>query len=204
VVGEEGVKPATFLVKLGITAFVLKYRLAREAGSNLTIDRDTRADTYRAMRLVRSRASDWGIDPKRIGMLGFSAGGENLSMAAFGPGPGDPNAPDPIDREDERPNFAMWIYPGPIGVPKEVPADAPPAFMLSANDDDHTDVIVDLIQKYRKVHASMEAHIPSGGGHGFNMGDRSNLAAVNTWPQRLADWLRDRGYLKAGPRELRK
>lgn len=196
VVDAEGTVPAKYLNGLGITAFVLKYRLAREQGSTLTIDRDTRADGYRAMRLVRSRAAEWGIDRNRIGMLGFSAGGEVLSMVAFGPGAGDPNAPDPIDREDERPNFAMYVYPGPLGIPDVLPSTSPPAFLLVANDDDHSAFVLSLVDKYRKANIPVEAHLLSGGGHGFNMGDRSKLKAVNTWPQRMADWLADQGLLK--------
>lgn len=199
VVDEEGRKPAEFLNRLGVTAFVLKYRLAREANSHLTIERDTRADTYRAMRLVRHRAAEWAIDPNRVGMLGFSAGGENLSMAAFGPGMGDPKDPDPIDRENERPSFAMWIYPGPLGIPASVPSTAPPAFALVANDDGLSAVVMDLSQKYRAAHIPIEVHILKAGGHGFNMGDRSALASVKTWPQRLADWLSDSGYLNRSP-----
>jgi acetyl esterase/lipase len=132
VVESEGTEPAKFFNSLGITAFVLRYRLFREKGSGLTFDKDTRADTYRAMRLVRSRASEWGIDPNKIGMIGFSAGGENLNLAAFGPGLGDPAASDPIDRADERPNFAIWVYPGGLGIPNEQPSTLPPAFLLCA------------------------------------------------------------------------
>jgi len=196
VVDAEGTQPAKFLNGLGITAFVLKYRLFREPGSGYTFDRDTRADTFRAMRLVRSRAAEWGIDPNRIGMLGFSAGGENLSLAAFGPGPGDPNAPDPIDRANERPNFAMYVYPGGLGIPDVIPADAPPAFLLVANDDDHSKTVLELVTKYRQAHIPIELHILGGGGHGFNMGNRSKLKAVQNWPDRLADWLSDQGLLK--------
>jgi acetyl esterase/lipase len=196
VVGEEGEKPAKFFNKLGITAFVLRYRLFREKDSGLTFETAAGADTDRAMRYVRSHADDWHIDPKRIGLIGFSAGGENLSAAAFGPGMGDPSAPDPIDRADARPDFAIWIYPGPLGIPAELPASAPPAFMLVASDDDHVAAILTLVEKYRKAKRPYEAHILSGGGHGFNMGDRSKLTTVNTWPDRLAGWLGDLGYLK--------
>lgn len=100
VVGEEGTKPAQYLASLGVTAFVLKYRLAREEKSGLTIEKDTRADAYRAVRLVRLRAKEWNLIPDRIGMMGFSAGGEVLSMAAFGGGPGDAATPDLIERLD--------------------------------------------------------------------------------------------------------
>lgn len=196
VVGEEGDKPAKFFNKLGITCFVLRYRLFREKDSGLTFETAAVADTNRAMRYVRSHAGDWHIDPKRIGLIGFSAGGENLSAVAFGPGLGDPNAPDPIDRADGRPDFAIWIYPGGLGIPDEVPQTAPPAFMLVAGDDDHTAAILSLIEKYRKAKRPYEAHILSGGGHGFNMGDRSKLTVVNTWPDRLVAWLGDMGYLK--------
>lgn len=196
VVGEEGQKPAQFLASLGITAFVLKYRLAREEKSGLTIEKDTRADAYRAVRLIRSRAKEWGLIPDRIGMMGFSAGGEVLSMAAFGGGVGEPGAPDPVDRLDAKPSFGIWIYPGPLGIPAEVPANSPPGFVLVANDDGSANVCLDLVQKYRKAKSLIELHVLNGGGHGFNMGDRSNLAAVKTWPQRLADWLGDRGLLK--------
>jgi acetyl esterase/lipase len=196
VIDEEGTKPARFLNSLGITAFVLKYRLFREPDSGLTFDRDTRADTFRAMRMVRSRAAEWGVDPNRIGMIGFSAGGENLSLAAFGPGPGDPNAPDPIDRANERPNFAIYIYPGPLGIPDTLPHDAPPAFLLVANDDDHSKTVLELAAKYREAQVPVELHLLSGGGHGFNMGNRSKLSVVQHWPDRLADWLRDQGLAR--------
>lgn len=197
VIDEEGTKPAKYLNSLGVAAFVLRYRLANETGSKLTVDRDTRADTYRAMRIVRSRAAEWGVDANRIGMMGFSAGGENLSMAVFGEGAGDPAAADPIDRADERPNFAIWIYPGPHGIPESVPPTSPPAFMAVASDDGLTGAVLNLANKYHAAKAPMEVHIFAAGGHGFNMGDRfPQNKAVNTWPQRLADWLDDVGLLK--------
>lgn len=195
VVGPEGFQPAEYFSKLGITAYVLKYRLAREAGSHLTLDRDTRADAFRAMRMVRAHAAQYGIDPTRIGMIGFSAGGEVLSMAAFGPAP-FVTSPDDVDLADGKPSFAIWIYTGPVGIPAEIPANSPPAFLLSANDDGHTSVHMDLAAKYRKANIPMELHILSSGGHGFNMGDRSKLISVRTWTQRLTDWLSDSGYLK--------
>jgi acetyl esterase/lipase len=194
VVNEEGVKPAHFLNTLGITAFVLKYRLFREEGSGLTFETAAVADTFRAMRYLRAHASDFAIDPNKIGMIGFSAGGENLSAAAFGPGMGDPGALDPIDRQDERPNFAAWIYPGGLGIPNVIPPNSPTAFMLVASDDDHVASVLQLVDRYRKAKLTYEVHILNGGQHGFNMGDRSKLRAVNTWPQRLGDWLRYKGF----------
>lgn len=197
VFGPEGVEPAKYLNSLGIAAFVLKHRLAREPGSPYKIEIHAKEDGYRAMRLVRSRASEFGIDPARLGILGFSAGGEVVSLVAYGSGDGDPSAPDPIDRVNGKPNFQMLIYPGPIGVPDVVPSDAPPAFMLVSNDDGgHSDVIIDLLQKYRKAKVPVEAHILAEGGHGYNMGNRSQSVTVKNWPQRMADWLTDSGFLK--------
>jgi acetyl esterase/lipase len=191
----EGEQPAEFLNGLGVAAFVLKYRLGREEGSPYGVETHAREDGLRAMRLVRSRAKEWGLDPSRIGMMGFSAGGEVVSMVAFGARAADPRAADPIDRVSARPEFLIYVYPGPLGVPAQVPADAPPAFLLVAADDGLVTVTADLLQKYEAAKVSAEAHVLARGGHGFNMGDRSKLVSVKTWPQRLADWLADSGFL---------
>src|SRR6185312_2026228 len=131
----EGIDPAKYLNSLGVTVFVLKYRLGRDTLSPYKIDVHAKQDGFRAMRLVRSRAAEFGLDTNRIGMMGFSAGGEVVDMVAFGKGPGDPKAPDPIDRQNAKPSFIIQIYPGPLYVPDVVPAEAPPAFLLAANDD---------------------------------------------------------------------
>jgi len=197
VYGAEGTDPAVYLSKLGIAAFVLKYRLGREEGSPYKIDIHARQDGLRAMRLVRSRAAEWGIDPNKVGFMGFSAGGEVASMVSFGPAAGDPSATDPIDRLSGRPNFQLSIYPGPLGVPDKLPADSPPTFMVVANDDGgHSDVVISLISKLRDIHVPVEVHLYAQGGHGFNMGARSKLASVKGWPARMVDWLEDSGYLK--------
>jgi acetyl esterase/lipase len=142
--------------------------------------------------LIRSRAKEWNIDPNRVGILGFSAGGEVVSMVAYGSGNGDPNAADPIDRLNGKPNFQMLVYPGPLGVPDVIPADAPPAFLLVANDDKGAArVVASILQKYRAAGAPVEAHIYARGGHAFNMGNRSKLATLKNWPQRMTDWLGD-------------
>ncbi len=193
----EGDEPARYLKSLGIAAFALKYRLPREEGSPYSLEIHPRQDGQRAMRLVRSRAQEWGLDPKRIGIMGFSAGGEVVSWVTFTPTDGDPNAADPIDRQSARPNFIIQIYPGPLGIPTAVPPDAPPAFLLAADDDECCSApIVKLIEAYRAAKVPMEAHIFARGGHGFNMGYRSKLATLKGWPQRLADWLADSGILQ--------
>lgn len=192
VYNAEGVEPALFLNSMGIAAFVLKYRLSREANSPYSLDRHPREDAYRAMRLVRSRAREWNIDTGRVGMLGFSAGGEVVAMVAYAPGKGEANATDAIDRLNGKPNFQMLIYPGPLGIPETIPADAPPAFLLAANDDPCCAVsVVSLLEKYRKAKVPVEAHLFTEGGHGFNMGNRSKLLSVHAWPQRMKEWLID-------------
>ncbi len=192
----EGVEPAQFLNSLGVAAFVLKHRLQREEGSTYTIERDAKADAYRAMRTVRSRAAEFGVDPKRLGVMGFSAGGEVVGLISFGSGAGDQQAPDPIDRINGRPDFAIFIYPGPLAVQATVSATAPPAFLAAASDDPCCSIpTLKILQQYKDAGVPVEAHVFAKGGHGFNMGQRSKLKAVNTWPQRLADWLSDSGLL---------
>ncbi len=196
VINPEGRDPAVFLNSIGVAAIVLKYRLYREQNSPYKVA-NVKQDAYRAMRLVRSHAKEWGIDTARIGMLGFSAGGEVVAMVAYTPGYGDPSAPDPIDRLNGKPDFQMLVYPGPLGIPDVVPADAPPAFLVAANDDECcSEPIVKLIERYRAAKVSVEAHLLAHGHHAFNMGDRSQLQSVKTWPQRMADWLGDNGYLQ--------
>ena len=89
------------------------------------------------MRLVRARAAEWKIDPERIGVMGWSAGGEVAALVAYPPGAGNPKALDPIERASARPDFQILIYPGPLGIPAQVPRDAPPLFLLGAADDEY-------------------------------------------------------------------
>jgi acetyl esterase/lipase len=200
VYNAEGTEPATFLNNLGVAAIVLKYRLAREENSPYSLDKHPREDAYRAMRLVRSHAKEWGIDTARVGMLGFSAGGEVVTMIAYAPGNGDPKASDPIDRLNGKPNFQILVYPGPLGIPETVPSDAPPAFLLAANNDECcSPPVIKLLEKYRVAKVPIEVHIYTQGSHGFNMGNRSKLASIKTWPQRMADWLEDNNILVPAP-----
>ena len=193
----EGVEPAQYLASLGVTAFALKYRLFREPGSKYTID-NTAEDIRRAMRTVRARAGEWNIDPRRIGVMGWSAGGEVAALVAYPPVEGDPRATDPIERASARPDFQVLIYPGPLGIPARLPRDAPPLFLLGAADDEYVaDVLFDLSRKYHDAGASIETHIYAQGKHAFNMGQRSQFVSIQRWSQRLAEWLQDRGLSKA-------
>jgi acetyl esterase/lipase len=193
----EGEQAAEFLNSIGVAAFALKYRLPGEKDSPYSED-NVRQDAYRAMRLVRSRAKEWNIDPHRVGMLGFSAGGAVVNLIAYEKGDGDPNATDPIDRLNGRPDFQMLVYPGGK-VPDKIGADAPPAFLLVANDDDYgcDKITLELFTKLRAAGVKVEAIFLAQGRHAFNMGDRSKLVTVRTWPQRMADWLSDSGYATA-------
>jgi acetyl esterase/lipase len=192
----EGVDAAKYLNSLGVTVFVLKYRLGRDTLSPYKIDVHARQDGYRAMRLVRSKAAEYGLDTNRIGMMGFSAGGEVVDMVAYGEDKGDPKAPDPVDRLNSRPSFLIQIYPGPLYIPDKLPYNAPPAFLLAANDDVCcSPSVVKLLQRYREAKIPVEVHIYTQGDHGFNMGYRSKLQSISTWPQRMADWLSDNNYL---------
>ena len=193
----EGVEPAKYLNDLGVTCFVLKHRLARETNSPYSLQVHPRQDAQRAIRLIRSRAADWNLDTNRIGVLGFSAGGETVAMLVYSPTAGDLNAPDPIDRVACRADFQISIYPGPLGVPTgEIPLDAPPAFFLVANDDNsHVGPVIAQLEKYRRAKRPVEVHLYARGGHGFNLGNRSKLNSIKTWPQRMADWLADNEFL---------
>ncbi|HEX8357381.1 MAG TPA: alpha/beta hydrolase [Segetibacter sp.] len=200
VFNAEGVEPAQFLNSIGVAAVILKYRLSREEGSPYSLDKHPAEDAHRALRLVRSKAKEWNIDTGRVGMLGFSAGGEVVSMVAYSPGAGNTNSKDPVERYNGKPNFQMLIYPGPLGIPDGVSADAPPAFLLAANNDVCcSGPVVQLLQKYRLAKVPVEAHIYTQGSHGFNMGNRSKLASIKSWPQRMADWLADNGFLNSSP-----
>ena len=186
-----GTEPATFLAAHGYTSFVLKYRLSRQPGVPYKFEEHVLQDGQRAVRLVRHRAGEFGIDPKKVGMLGFSAGGEVVSITCYKPGEGDPNAADPIDRQHAKPNFQMLVYPGPVGIPSKLPADSPPAFMLIAADDPHTSVLLNLMHRFREIGVDYEAHIYARGGHGFGMGKRSKRQSIEHWPDRMLDWLHD-------------
>jgi acetyl esterase/lipase len=192
----EGVDPARYLTNLGVAAFVLKYRLAREPGSPYSLKIHPLQDSQRALRLIRSRAGEWNLDTNRIGVMGFSAGGEVASLLVYAPSIGDPTAADPIERESSLANFQIVIYPGPLGIPEKVPSDAPPAFFLIADDDTgHMGAILSLEEKYYAAKRPMEVHIFEHGGHGFNMGSRSKLKTIHDWPERLTDWLSDNNLL---------
>ena len=196
VITAEGNEAAKYLNSLGITAFVLKYRLPREEKSPYSLDIHLREDGLRAMRMVRSMKMKYNIDLHKIGLMGFSAGGEVVAEVMYKDNIGKIDASNLIDRLNGKPNFQILVYPGPLGIPKEIAADIAPAFMVVANDDTCCSApVVEILNAYRRVGASVEMHLYSKGGHAFNMGARSELKTLNTWPDRLKDWLQVEGFI---------
>lgn len=195
VFNSEGRDVATVMNPKGVAVFVVKYRLFREEGSPYTIDH-ARQDAVRAVRYVRAHAAEYGVDPKRIGLMGFSAGGETANLEVYQGGAKDPKL-DAIDQVSERPDFQVLVYPGPLGVPDKVPSDTPPAFMIAANDDECCSApLADLLPKFRAAKVPVELHLFQAGGHAFNMGLRKEQAAFKHWPNLLVDWLGDNGWMK--------
>ena len=196
VYNSEGRDAAKYLNSIGVAAFVLKYRLFREDGSPYNEDHP-RQDANRAMKLLRSRAAEWNLDPARIGVMGFSAGGELAAWAALEERPATQRVGDPVESLSARPDFLVCIYPGPLAVPASLGSTAPPAFLLAANDDECcSEPVLQLAQLYRKAKVPVEVHLYAQGNHAFNMGKRSTLSTINTWSQRLTDWMRDSGWLE--------
>ena len=186
-----GVEPAELLAQAGYAAFVLKYRLPREPGVPYKFEEHTLQDGQRAIRLVRSKAAEFGFQPDKVGMLGFSAGGEVVSLISYRPGNGSASAEDPVDRLNGRPDFQLLVYPGPLGIPSAVPPNSPPAFLLIAADDPHTSVLLNLMQRFRESGVAYESHIYARGGHGFGMGKRTQRQSLSRWPDRMLEWLND-------------
>jgi acetyl esterase/lipase len=196
VYNAEGRDAATFMNSIGVAAFVLKYRLFRESNSPYNVE-NVKQDIFRAMRLVKSLAPKYNIDTSRLGVMGFSAGGEVAGWVSYHFQENHSNKTDAIDRISARPAFQVLIYPGPLAVPDIVPSDAPPTFLTAANGDTCcSEAVVQLLLLHRKAKVPVEIHLYQQGAHAFNMGQRSEYVTLKTWPQRLADWMHDNGWLK--------
>lgn len=194
--GHEGYALAEWFRDHGIAAFVLKYRLAREKDSTYTIQEHAMADTRRALRTVRSRAKEWGIRPDRIGIMGFSAGGELAAFAAMKSDDGDAAAVDPMERAGSRPDFQALIYPGTSQL-FTVEKGMPPVFIACGYGDrpDIAEGMASLYLKYKAAGVKAELHIYSNAGHGFGYRPGTTTAA-GAWPFRFREWLDDSGLLK--------
>lgn len=201
-IDHEGYDVATWLTSIGITAILLKYRVPKRPG-----DDDNRLplqDAQRALSLSRSKATEWGIDPARIGIMGFSAGGHLVANASTN---FDKRAYEPVDEADKagcRPDFAVLVYPGGIldRQDKEklspqirVSKETPPSLLVCAGDD--KGAIAGTVRMYealRQAGVSAELHVYAAGGHGFGM--RKGDLPCMAWPQRCEEWMRNRGVLK--------
>ncbi len=199
---QEGTYVADYLNSIGVAAFVLKYRLAREAGSTYKVD-DALADAQRALRLIRSRAAEWGVNPARVGIMGFSAGGEVAALAATRFDAGQADAADPVERQSSRPDFDALIYPGIRAESYTIPKDMPVTFLLCAdNDRGPSAALAALYPMLKAAGIQTEIHVYASGGHGFgiNPKTRNPSPVATTWYVRLGEWLKDIKMLKADER----
>lgn len=199
---HEGTQVCEWLNQQGVTAVLLKYRVPVR---QLVPGFEPLQDAQRAMGILRKRASEWGIDPQRIGILGFSAGGHLAVMTALHANERMYRTDPQWDEEDATPNFLIPIYPAylvskadlftlvPLCKPTE---KAPPACFIHAHDDkglSSSSGSALLYLEYKKLGIPAELHIHSMGGHGFGMRRAGN--PVNEWPQRVGEWMRVSGFL---------
>jgi acetyl esterase/lipase len=217
-VEREGQQVAQWLNRLGVTAFVLQYRIAPRYHHPSPM-----WDIQRAIRLVRAGAARWKLDPSRIGVLGFSAGGHLASTAMTRFDEGKANATDPVDRVHCRPDFGVLVYPvivfgkpythersmkrllddrvnepqlvEEISTERHVTAQTPPCFLIHTGEDAvvPADNSVDFYLALRKAGVPAELHIYEKGDHGFGLGGTDPV--LSTWPKLLASWMRGRGLL---------
>jgi len=194
---NEGTKVAAALNRMGVSAFVLKYRLANEEGSRYSVAGEAADDARRAIRWVRAHAGDYEIDSARVGLMGFSAGGELVTLVADNPTPAGRPVRDAVDRLSARPDFQVLVFPGPAGQPVTDVAGAPPAFIVAGSLDKCCAApSVGLYEQLRKAGVSAELHMYADADHAFNL-DESNRISILHWPDRLRDWLADGGWLDA-------
>jgi acetyl esterase/lipase len=201
----EGEEVAAWLCAQGVTGIILKYRVPRRPGEPKSEPASRPLqDAQRAVSLVRSKAREWGIDPGRIGMVGFSAGG-HLAIATathFEERTYEPT--DDIDRVDCRPDFAIAVYSGYLKAQDKnelapglrIPAKTPPIFLAHGGADivsppEHSVV---LYLALKRAGIPTELHVYAGAAHGF--GVRKLDHPCSTWTARCMDWLRSQGFLE--------
>lgn len=202
----EGEEVARWLNSIGVTGIVLKYRVPhRPDDPKGKQPVGPLQDAQRALSLVRSKAAGWGIDPKRIGMLGFSAGGNLTARTATNFDKRAYDAIDAVDKVSSRPDFAVLIYPSYLVVKDKaelapeirVRKECPPMFLVHAgNDPLPADGSVHCYLALKHAGVSAELHVYTSGGHGFGL--RPSEHPCSTWPDRCAAWLKAQGYLKKG------
>ncbi len=192
----EGTEVCDWLNSAGVTCVLLKYRVPDTGPypkSSAALQ-----DAQRAVRLVRQHASEWGIDPNRVGVLGFSAGG-HLSAAISNLY--DKQVYDPVDDADKlscRPDFSVVVYPGYLALSEQnfasnpeihPTANTPPTFVVQAEDDPvHVENAVVYFMQLKNAKVPAELHVYAQGGHGYGL--RRTALPVTTWPQEVEKWLR--------------
>ena len=212
----EGSDIARWLNSEGIAAFVLKYRLPGSK-SNIVRHLSPLMDAQRAMRLVRSHAEEWNVDPSKVGIMGFSAGGHLASTLSTHFDAGDPGSSDPVERQSCRPDFSVLVYPV-ISFTEEfqhsgsrinllgeeadeslvsyysnelqVTEATPPAILIHSDDDTGVPVenSIAYYEALRANKVSSELHIYPYGGHGYSLA--IGKGHLSTWPDRVIDWIR--------------
>jgi acetyl esterase/lipase len=219
---KEGDQIARWLNSIGVTSFVLKYRLGPKYHHPIEL-----GDAQRAIRTVRAKAAEYHVQPDRIGIMGFSAGGHLASTAGTHFDAGNASAADAIDRASSRPDFLVLCYPvisfttpythkgsrqfllGDNPDPKlveslsnelQVTAQTPPTFLFHTTTDTTVppENSVLFYMALRKVGVPAELHIYERGPHGVGLAQTDE--ALSTWPGRLAAWLRVRGLLNTAPK----
>jgi acetyl esterase/lipase len=207
VIEKEGWEIADWLNARGIAAFVLKYRLAKAPASKYTLPEHVYADAARAVRLVRTRAAEFKVNPARIGFIGFSAGGEVAGMIETKFDPGRAHSEDPVERASSRPDFTVFVYPwyrpGVFGAAPDaaplfpIPSDAPPVFMVCTDEDRaHVEPTVKFYLELEAARIPAEMHIYQAGPHGFALRPAKPVLPVSGWADRLVEWMSARGILK--------
>jgi endo-1,4-beta-xylanase len=200
-VGTEGADFVSYFYNYGVTTIILRNRLRRDGYDPQT---DEVYDAQQAIRLVRSRAKEWNIDPNKIGMMGFSAGAELVAPAAIAFSrfeEANRIAGDPLAGVSARPDFVALVYPGPTPFARDVntaiPRNAPPAFITCGGTGDavHAVWADEYFSAMLKARVpNIEMHIYGNGVHGNGLKDREG-APFGTWQDRFIDWFRDLGFL---------
>jgi acetyl esterase/lipase len=215
---KEGSDVANWLAGIGVTAFVVRYRLGPRYHHPVML-----SDAQRAIRTVRSRATEWGVDACRIGIIGFSAGGHLASTAGTHYAAGAAGSADPIERVSARPDFMLLIYPvitmrdwiahrgsrvNLIGErpdtalvrllsnETQVTRDTPPTFLVHSTDDKTVPVEHSLMfyQALRAAAVPVEMHIFEHGGHGFGLAPSD--PALSAWTTAAESWMRRHGWIR--------
>ncbi len=197
-IDSEGTNVAEWLNSIGVAAFVLKYRLAREQDSPYQVEQHPWADAQRSIRMVRANAAEWGVNPAKVGIIGFSAGGEVAVLASTRFDAGKAGSADPVERQSSRPDYQILIYPGIRAETVVIDKATPRTFMLCADNDRGPSIAIpNLYLALKKAGIPSELHIYNSGGHGF--GYRPGAAPVirSSWVLRLQDWMADVGMSTA-------